>query len=225
MQDWALEGETKFTYHYKKSDSARNIVVCVHDDRPFRVSAIYSASKECVVVYSVDEVHNCLGAAPVYRGQSSQQSWLQRILPSTLPVTKTTTPQQIIDAVALHHKVKINYEAAKKAKKAALGDYLSQQAAQFGLLPDYKDAILRTDERSHVVLQTKDYDGVQRFHRFFLCPDVSRESFLHCHFLLAMDGTFTMEIFYLTILMAVSVDAGNHAVLLAWAIVESESGW
>ena len=55
--------------------------------------------------------------------------------------------------MALHHKLQINYGAAKKAKKAALGDYLSQQAGQFEFLPDYKDAVLRTDERSHVALQ------------------------------------------------------------------------
>jgi hypothetical protein len=42
-----------------------------------------------------------------------------------------------------------------------------------------------------------------------------------------MDGTFTKEIFSLTILLAVSVDADNHAVPIAWAIVEgeSESSW
>ena len=38
-----------------------------------------------------------------------------------------------------------------------------------------------------------------------------------------MDGTFTKDILNLTILMAASVDAANHAVLIAWAIVESEN--
>ena len=54
MQDWALEGETKFTYRYKTSDATPNTDVCVHDDCPFRASAIYSASIECVVVISLD---------------------------------------------------------------------------------------------------------------------------------------------------------------------------
>ena len=113
-------------------------------------------------------------------------------------------------------------ELQKKAKKAALGDYLSQQGAHCVLLRGYKDAILRTDERSHV-LQTKHYEGVQRLHRILLCLGVCRQSFLHCRFLLAMNGAFTKEIISLTILMAVSVYEVDHAVLLAWAIVESES--
>ena len=76
MQDWTLGGGTGLAYRYNKSDATRNTVLCIHDDFPFRVSAIYFASKECVVVCSLDEVHTCLGAALVHRGQSSQQSWL-----------------------------------------------------------------------------------------------------------------------------------------------------
>ena len=38
-----------------------------------------------------------------------------------------------------------------------------------------------------------------------------------------MDGTFTKDIFNLTILMAALVDAAKHTVLIAWAIVESEN--
>ena len=73
--------------------------------------------REGVVVYSLNEEYTCLGAALAHRGQLSLRSKLQQVLPRTLPVTETT-PQQIIDAVALHHKAQINYETA------ALGDYL-----------------------------------------------------------------------------------------------------
>lgn len=42
-----------------------------------------------------------------------------------------------------------------------------------------------------------------------------------------MDGTFMKEVFSLTVLVAVALDADNHGVLLAWALVESEneSSW
>ena len=42
-----------------------------------------------------------------------------------------------------------------------------------------------------------------------------------------MDGTFTREIFDMTILLAVTVGAGGRAVILAWAVVQggSESSW
>ena len=57
MKDGALQGETKFTYYYNIEDTTRSTVICVHDDCPFRTSAICSASKELVVVYSLDKVH------------------------------------------------------------------------------------------------------------------------------------------------------------------------
>ena len=102
----------------------------------------------------------------------------------------------MINAVALHHKVQIKYEAARKAKKAYLGDYLSQQAARFGLLPGYGDAILLPD---------------------LPLPWCRPWVLSALPLSLAMDRTFTK------VLIAVSVDAGNHVVLLAWVIAESES--
>jgi hypothetical protein len=65
--------------------------------------------------------------------------------------------------------------------------------------------------------------GVERFQRLFICPKLSAESFCHCRYLPAVDGTFTKVIFNLTVLMAASGDADNHVVLVGWAIVEGES--
>ena len=139
MQDWAMAGAHKFNLRYKKSDSSRNVVVCAHDDCPFRISATFSSTRQCVVVVSIGEEHNCVGAGQISHGPSSQQTWLQRILPATLSINKSTTPRAIIDAVKLHHHVTITYDAAKKAKKLLLGDDLQEQAHQFELLPAYID--------------------------------------------------------------------------------------
>ena len=223
MQDWALTNPMRFSFRYQRSDRKRNVVICVHETCPFRVNATFSAVKECVVVVSVKEDHNCIGSAIVPRGPSSQQSWIQRILPTTISVTKSTSPQQIIDAIALHHKVSINYDAAKKAKRLVLGDDMVDQARQFALLPAYMERIQHADPLAHCRLSVEDREGTNRFQRLFICPGVSRAAFQASHHLIAMDSTFTKEIFNLTILLAVSVNADNHSVLLAWAVVEGES--
>jgi hypothetical protein len=227
MLAWANNPDTQFSYRVKKSDSTRNTMVCAHADCPFRISAVRNEDRDCVVVANLMEEHTCTGAGPVIRNPSSRQSWLQQILPTTLPITKDTTPRQIIDAVALHHHVTINYEAAKKAKKSALGDDLIQQAEQFGRLPAYVDALQAADPAAHTRLSIENREGTRRFQRIFICPGTSRETFRHCRPFIAMDGTFTKEIFNLTILLAVTVDADNHAIILAWAVVEgeSESSW
>ena len=97
----------------------------------------------------------------------------------------------IRDAVAHKHGVQIGYEVAKKAKKLALGDDLQSQAAQFAKLPTYADVIRTADPEAIATLTMEEHDGIQRFHRFFVCPGVSRSAFEHCRFFLAMDGTFT----------------------------------
>ena len=51
---------------------------------------------------------------------------------------------------------------------------------------------------------------------------MSRSAFEHCRFFLAMDGTFTEEIFSLTAPLEVSVDADSHTVMIAWPFVEGE---
>ena len=55
MQDWSVAGAHKFNFRYKNSDSLRNIVVCAHDDCPFRVRATHIPTRQCVVVASVGE--------------------------------------------------------------------------------------------------------------------------------------------------------------------------
>ena len=133
----------------------------------------------------------------------------------------------MVDAIKLHHHVTITYDAAKKAKKRLLSDDLQQQAHQFELLPAYIDAVQTADPEARIQLSIENREGTRQFQQLFVCPSVSREAFRQCRFFLAMDGTFTKDIFNLTILMAASVDAANHAVLIAWAIVESvsEDAW
>lgn len=153
MQDWGLSGHTKFNIRYQKSDSSRNIVVCAQAGCPFRVYAVLSSNKEYVSVATVVDEHNCVGAAPTFRSLASQQTWLQRILPTTIPLSKTTTPQQIIDAVALHHRVTVSYQAAHKAKKTILGDDLQQQGNQFRLIHAYLNAVRTADPQALIHLQ------------------------------------------------------------------------
>ena len=77
-----------------------------------------------MVVANLMEKHTSTGTGSVIRNLSSRQSWLLQILSTTLPPTKGTTPRQINDTATLHHHVTINYKAAGKAKKSALGDGL-----------------------------------------------------------------------------------------------------
>jgi hypothetical protein len=60
---------------------------------------------------------------------------LREILPTVITVTKTTTPKQIINAMALLHQVAMSYQAAKKAKSFVLGTIYNNKATSSGFFP------------------------------------------------------------------------------------------
>jgi len=67
------------------------------------------------------------------------------------------------------------------------------------------DVVRTADPEATAILATEDRGGAHRFHRFFVCPDVSRHAFEYCRCFLIMDGALTKEIFRLTVLLALSV--------------------
>ena len=73
MQDWAVGGAHKFTFRYQRSDATRNVVICVHQDCPFRVSATFNKTLGCVKVAKVKDEHICVRVAPVGQAASSNQ--------------------------------------------------------------------------------------------------------------------------------------------------------
>lgn len=61
------------------------------------------------------------------------------------------------------------------------------------------------------------------FQRIFICPNQSRQSFIHMRKFLAVNGTFLKSRFIQTLLFAVGIDGNGKNLPLAWAIVESEN--
>ena len=133
MQDWGLSGNTKFNIRYQKSDSSRNIVVCAEAGCRFRVYAVLSGNKEYVFVATVLDEHNCVGAAPMFRSLASQQIWLQRILPTTIPLKdddSSANHRCCSTASSSHCQL-----SGCPQSKENLGDELQQQGISSGYFP------------------------------------------------------------------------------------------
>ena len=89
------------------------------------------------------------------------------------------------------------------------------------MLPAYASLLIQTNPGTYVKLAVD--RNTERFQRIFICPPTSSKSFAHCRPFIAVDGTFTKTQFIQTLLLAIGIDADNHAVLLAWGLVESET--
>lgn len=155
------------------------------------------------------------------RGAASRQDWIQEVLPDHLVITKETRPQEIIDCMRLQFGEVINYQVALRAKKGVLSDGIQEHRQAFAQIPAYVERLHAENPTAHVHVSINQETG--RFRRIFICPAQSRESFRSCRHFIAVDGTFLKSRFRQTLLLAVTIDANGHNLLLAWAVVEAES--
>jgi hypothetical protein len=109
----------------------------------------------------------------------------------------------------------------RRVKATLLKKDTTSQREEYHRLPAYIDELQEANPGTHLKLNLDPDTGA--FLSMFICPQTSREASRHCRKIVAMDGTFTKNSVQQCILIAVTVDADNHAVRLAWGIVESES--
>lgn len=72
---------------------------------------------------------------------ANQQSWLRRVIPQHLLITKSTKPQDIIDCVRMHYSHTTSYQAALKVKSYLLSDKREDQISQFQSIPPYLELL------------------------------------------------------------------------------------
>ena len=62
-----------------------------------------------------------------------------------------------------------------------------------------------------------------KFQRLYIQPGCAESTFVHCLPLILFDGTYFLNAYRQTILLAIGRDGNNQSYLIAWAIVESEN--
>ena len=132
-----------------------------------------------------------------------QHSTANRILPATLTVTKKTTPSEIAD-----HQVSVACDVASKTRQRESWA-MTWNCCLHGWAPSVLQAL---EHMCDFLLGTVGSAPLPKAVHLFWYQSQSGSPLPTLH---AMDGTFTKEIFNLAILLAASVDANNHSVLLA----------
>lgn len=225
IQDWSIRD--KFTFRTRLRDRQR-VDYCCHARNEGCFWRVFATTKEegIIQIQKIDYQHSWLGAALPTPTTANSQSWLLRIIPQLLIVTRETTVQDIINPIRLHHHEQIYYQAAHETKSRLLQTHSKEQARQFECIPAYLAAIIAQSPFIYtnllVVPHVSDALTVY-FRRVFICPAESQLWFIQHRKFLAVDRTFLKANFQQTLLLAVTVDANGHYLLLAWAIVESEN--
>ena len=235
MRDWSilkekLEGWAvgdHFAFKVKHKDQRRADYVCRMEGCSWRVYASKNQAGE-IEVKILSERHTCIGRQITPRETYNTQSWLRRIVPQHLFVTRDTTIREILESIQLAYGVSVNREAARLARASLINDRVEHQQQQFFQLPAYL-ALLRSKNpwihtALHTIVDPSAEDGYRRcFQRVFICPAESQLSFIQMRKFMALDGTFLKARFVQTLLLAVGIDANGKTLILAWAVVESEN--
>ncbi|KAL0012598.1 hypothetical protein SO802_007706 [Lithocarpus litseifolius] len=109
--------------------------------------------------------------------------------------------------------VDLSISQVYRSKKAARGLITGNEEAQYGLLRDYAEMIMRTDVGSKVILQTEmeNEDAESKFKRIYIRPFVELDG---CH----LKGRFGGQL-----LSATAKDGNDNIFLMAMAVVEQEN--
>jgi len=219
VANWSIAA--KFPYRIYKSDKSRVSIKCRVPTCPFSIYAVLHCSSEVVHVTSIVPDHTCIGSTQFMRAAASRLDWLVKNLPSIMVVDNDTKPKAIIQAVQHNFQECISPDMASRAKHTLIRSGLSSQKLQFAQFPKYLRLLEQRNPDTYAHLALNPLNN--SFQRIFVCPPTSIETFSNCRPFVALDGTFTKTHFVQVLLLAVGIDAENHATLLAWAMVESET--
>ena len=141
--------------------------------------------------------------------------------------------KSIINIAEQIFNYKIKYGKAWRAKQRAWKMIYGSWEEAYEKLPSLFNAMKEANPGMHYEYIPKQNewreDVRQIFFRAFWCFPQSIESFRHCRPVFSIDGTFLLGKYMGTLLVAISCDADNALVPLAFALVEKENkdswGW
>jgi len=223
IEDWSIK--ERFSFLVADKDQSRAIYTCVVLHCEWRVRATCTEEGD-IQVTVLNSEHSCLpGEGSKRYSLAGSSSWLRRHIPKYLNVMQATKPGEIIDCLTVQFGEMLPYKSACRIKNSLLADTLEAQRDGFRQLPRYVEAIWIANPDTYIRLSS--HHETNHFQRIFIFPVQSRESFRLCRHFIAVDGTFLKTKFVQTLLLAVTIDANGHTLLLAWAIVKSEnsSSW
>ncbi|KAE8241166.1 hypothetical protein A4X06_0g7640 [Tilletia controversa] len=130
-----------------------------------------------------------------------------------------TTDAQITVQLKKSYGIAPPQPTINKARHAIIGSALEDQQREFQYIRAWLARVQEKDPDTIISHLVED----SRFSGAFLSPGAARLAWNQCKPFIAVDGTFTKNKFGMVLLLATSMDADSNLIILAWALVRSES--
>ncbi|RYR59525.1 hypothetical protein Ahy_A05g025418 [Arachis hypogaea] len=207
---------------FARCDSTRSKAICYDEDCPWQ---IYCAKRTFQASYQVKTFVNEHTCSRDNHFKSADGKWVIDELEERIRLQPNLSVKEADQFFKAEYDVLINerkiYRSMKKANERIEGS----EIAQYALLRDYANKILKTNPGSTVRIHTNPMpDSNPIFLRIYVCFEACKRGFVGgCRPFIGLDGTFLRGYYGGQLLTAIGQDANNHIYLIAYAIVESEN--
>ena len=216
-----------------KNNSGRYVILCRQKPIfPFRLTASYRKRSDSWEIGSIDPLHTCITTVPTQDHQKlSSQLICQEILPliSKDPSLKVST---IISHITTRFNYTPSYRKAWIGRTKAVELVYGNWEESYKELPRFLVALKYYAPGTVIILETLSaftpdrtrVSGNGIFHRLFWAFEPCIKGFAFCKPIIQIDGTWLYGKYKGTLLMAVAQDGNNNVFLIAFALVEGETG-
>ena len=199
------------------SDKKRFIIGCKDGACKFRIRATRSTKRP--VSITILDLYTCTPAVYYKARQPQSIGYLAEHHRAAMIDNRDITPAQLRSSERLEYGNTISYLQAHRTIKAVIRQVEGSEAESFSKFVHYGQRIKDSDPNNYYHLETDD-EG--HFQAFFCAPAGLRHAFKFLRHFIGLDGTHTSSKFRMQLLIAGGIDANNHILPLAYALVPIE---
>jgi hypothetical protein len=165
--------------------------------------------------------HNCPPSTHTQFKPRNSAWYIAGRLERDITINRQIKPKEIRERAGIYHQLQdITYKPAWRAREHLRYTLEGDEGGSFSLIPSWCSRVSNDMENTYIHLKaTKDF----QFEALFVMLGSTRATVHTLRPFYALDGTHTRSRYNITLLLAVGIDAEDHVLPLAWALVPGES--
>ncbi|XP_057734112.1 uncharacterized protein LOC130949396 [Arachis stenosperma] len=209
---------------FKKNDKIRCRALCKVEDCPCVIYASKDSESVCWQVKTFNDDHTCPRET---KNRLANRGWLASKLVKKLRKFLNLKHPEALTYFKSKCDLELNKSLLTRALRDARHIVYGDAAAQYGMVRDYAETLLKCNHGSTVRITTIPHPNQSEeptFDKMYICLDGCIKGFkTGCRPLIGLDGAFLKTRFGGQILAAIGQDANNHIYVIAYAIVPVEN--
>jgi hypothetical protein len=171
--------------------------------------------------------HNCPASTHANFKPRNSAWYIASLLQRDISINRQIRPKEIQERAGIYHQFQqLKYKPAWRAREQLRYTLDGDEGASFNLIPAWLSRLEDSDNTAghYIKMETT---AANRFEALFIMIGSIRTTFQSLRPFYALDGTHTRSRYNLTLLIAVAIDAEDHILPVAFALVpiENEKWW